>query len=72
MANANLVLKFRFTGNNEEQVKVAGRIRLDGRGLTVYDAETGRPQTIATASLESLAIRNIPHSAKPAALAIAV
>ncbi len=71
MVDANLVLKFRLAGSNEERVKAVDRIRLDGQGLTIYDAQTGRSQTIETRSLESLKIVNVPRFNRTPVFAIA-
>jgi hypothetical protein len=60
MNNLNLILKFRLAQSSGVQVRGATRINVDGLGgLIVYDAETGRPERIPLAQVNSLCIESL-------------
>ena len=63
MENPNLLVRFMVHGA-EAQVRAAARISVDGLGgLLVYDAETGEPERLCLADLDSLSIDRPPAPA---------
>jgi hypothetical protein len=57
MKKLNLLLKFKLISERRFQVRGAARIKMDCDGLlTVYDAETGVPENIALAEVETISI----------------
>jgi hypothetical protein len=56
----NLVLKFRFAGDDQIYIKGAARIKVDGRGgLMFHDVQSGKTERIAVSELESFNILSL-------------
>lgn len=64
----NLVLRFRMAGETEYHTTGAARIRVDGRGLMVYNCDN-QGQNIDVAQLSALSI--LPVN-RPAPLPVSV
>ena len=60
MTPTNLVLTFTLAGDRRVHVRGAARIRVDGRGLTLFDTEKGRSEMVDTACIRSLTIQGVP------------
>ena len=60
MTFPNLVLKFTMTGDQTVHVRGAARIRVDGRGLTLFNAENGSSEIVRLGSVQSLVIQSLP------------
>jgi hypothetical protein len=58
------VLKFRLTGHDQHQVKVAARMKVDGRGaLTFYNVQSGSTEKIDLGQLQSFTLRCLAPTA---------
>ena len=62
MGTPNLLLKFRIDCESELQVRGVTRIRLDGRDLLVYAAQSGAVERIEMARLQELQILRVRPS----------
>jgi hypothetical protein len=60
MTLPNLVLTFTLAGDERVHVRGAARIKVDGRGLTLFDTEKGRPELVRLGSVRSLVIQAVP------------
>jgi hypothetical protein len=70
MDELNLVLKFHLSGELQFQIRGASRIKLDGRGgLTYYDVQSHKTETIEFDRLQSFSLLPIkttaPNTAHP-------
>lgn len=62
----NLVLKFRFAGDDQTYIKGAARIKVDGRGgLMFHDVQSGKTERIAVSELESFKILSLNPISAP-------
>jgi hypothetical protein len=59
MTFPNLVLTFSLAGDERLHVRGAARIKVDGRGLTLFDAEKGSSETVHLGSVRSLLIQSM-------------
>jgi len=60
MDKPNLILKYTLRGEREPRIVGAARIRIDGRGgLILYSPQSGKPERISLAGMESVALQPI-------------
>lgn len=67
MTSPNLVLTFTLAGDERTHVRGAARIKVDGSGLTFFDAEKGRAETVRLGSVRSLLIQSLASINLPTA-----
>jgi hypothetical protein len=58
---ANLILRLKRSDDPQWQLRGVARFRLDGHGgMILWDAETGKSETIEVARLEAVVIEPVP------------
>ena len=65
MQDLKLVLQFQRTGEAAQQVRGASRIKVDGRGVLLFDAQGKRSERIDIGSLRSFHLLGIPPANLP-------
>jgi hypothetical protein len=56
----NLILTFTLAGDERVHVRGVARIKVDGRGLTLFGTEKGRSELVRLGSVRSLVIQTVP------------
>jgi hypothetical protein len=59
MLQSNLVLTFKALGEEHLLVKQAARIKVDGCGLTLTNARTGKTETIPLENIDIISIQSV-------------